>query len=451
MYDRAERDYDRTSVAVAWGDTQGVSPGGRGADENFGYPWYLIANNSDAPNEWHEVTCKRVLWGEGKLCIGFGLWGNLGTQADPPMQPASNPPFGGATWHRMWVDWVSVRHSQPDYPVFGHVTPAEAGVTVRLCDLSDTVLATAETDGSGYYQVYYPDAAPGDYTVKVGKPGYYAETSRQVHYEEASLQEDFTLSPFSVQVSIPLTTPGWHMISLPLEPIDKSLLLDRGSGQVDPESIFYDAYAAGNDPRNRLFRIRPGVGYWTYNPYLYPDESWYEVGVEPPAGKPDPGPWWQGFWFLVVQPHVVTYAAYPPSGAPDARAVSIASASTDWAWMMVGACARIPDPYDPDVTTWPATNAATDMGWGSSPPPTLPASWLPTSTCAGADAWDQSLVGLPLSGYLTGSRYYAVSPSAGQPYCGPPADTADLRPGEGYWLDVEDPALWLLVRSDQWP
>ncbi|MBN1512689.1 MAG: SUMF1/EgtB/PvdO family nonheme iron enzyme [Phycisphaerae bacterium] len=103
-YERGDRDYARTSVAVAWGDTRTIVPGGRGADENTGYPWFLIANNTDTPNEWHEVTCERVEWGGGLFCIGFGLWGNLSDKASPPI----------VGQHRMWVDWVRVRLSVSD-------------------------------------------------------------------------------------------------------------------------------------------------------------------------------------------------------------------------------------------------------------------------------------------------------------------------------------------------
>lgn len=102
-YERGDRDYARTSVGVAWGNTRTIVPGGRGADENFGHPWFLVANNSDAPGVWHEVTLKQVRWGVGKLCIGFGLWGNLSYAASPPI----------VGQHRMWVDWVRVRHSKP--------------------------------------------------------------------------------------------------------------------------------------------------------------------------------------------------------------------------------------------------------------------------------------------------------------------------------------------------
>lgn len=105
-YERGDRDYARTSVAVAWGDKRLIEPGGRGADENTGFPWYLIANNSDTPEEWHEVTVERMIWGEGKLCIGFGVWGNLSYAASPPI----------VDQHRMWVDWVRVRHSPGNWP-----------------------------------------------------------------------------------------------------------------------------------------------------------------------------------------------------------------------------------------------------------------------------------------------------------------------------------------------
>jgi PKD repeat protein/formylglycine-generating enzyme required for sulfatase activity len=102
-YDRGDRDFARSSVGVAWGDTRTIVPGGRGADENFGYPWYLVANNTDTPDTWNEVTLKRIVWGQGKLCIGFGLWGNLSDQAKPPI----------LYQHRIWVDWIRVRHSYP--------------------------------------------------------------------------------------------------------------------------------------------------------------------------------------------------------------------------------------------------------------------------------------------------------------------------------------------------
>lgn len=100
-YDTADRSVSRCSVAVAWGDTRRIIPGARGADENTGYPWFLIANNSDSPNVWHEVTCERVRWGVGKLCIGFGTWGSYLDE------------HRGFAQH-MWVDYIMIRHSEAD-------------------------------------------------------------------------------------------------------------------------------------------------------------------------------------------------------------------------------------------------------------------------------------------------------------------------------------------------
>jgi len=259
-----------------------------------------------------------------------------------------------------------------------------------------------------------------------------------------SCTHTITLGPATLEVSIPLTQTGWHMIALPLEPVDNNILLDPDTGLVDEDSIFNDSLVAGNDPRNRLFRIQPGVGYWTYNPSLYPAERWYKMG-ETLAGAPDAGPWWQGMWFLVDVPHTLTYTAYPPS-ASDSRYLDISTSPTDWAWMMMGACARIPEPYDPDVTTWPLTSMVTDMTWGKSTPPTEPAAWLSTANCALPDAWDSGYLGLPLSGYVTGVGYYTVSPSQ-VVHCGAPADTDSLTPGEGYWADIEDLEVWLKVEA----
>ncbi|KPJ63422.1 hypothetical protein AMK68_03945 [candidate division KD3-62 bacterium DG_56] len=122
--------------------------------------------------------------------------------------------------------------------------------------------------------------------------------------------------------------------------------------------------------------------------------------------------------------------------------MDISSSPKDWAWVMVGVCGRVPEPYDPDVTTWPAASLTTEVVWGTSPPPIEPATWLPTSDCSGLDAWHQGYLGLPLSGYLIGERYYTLSPSV-EGYCGVPADTDILRPGEGYWLDIEYHTIWL--------
>ncbi len=100
-YDRGDRDFARTSIAYSWGDSRVVTPGGRGADENTGWPWYLLANNSDAPNTWYTVKAERITWGTGKFVLGFGLWGNLSDQATPPI----------VNQHRQYVDWVRVEHS----------------------------------------------------------------------------------------------------------------------------------------------------------------------------------------------------------------------------------------------------------------------------------------------------------------------------------------------------
>lgn len=105
-YERGDRTHARTSVAVAWGDNRTINPGGRGADENTGEPWLLLANNSDTPSVWNTITAKKIPWREGMFCIGFGLWANLSSEAIPPIY----------SQHRMWVDYVKVEHSKPDYP-----------------------------------------------------------------------------------------------------------------------------------------------------------------------------------------------------------------------------------------------------------------------------------------------------------------------------------------------
>ena len=248
----------------------------------------------------------------------------------------------------------------------------------------------------------------------------------------------------TVEVSIPFTTIGWHLMSLPLEPANNNILLDPDSGEIDPDSIFYDCYVAGNDPRNRLFRYEPGVGYWAYTGTAPPwGETWYQIDVAPG--------WWQGLWFLVDVPHTLTYTAYPISGDPMSRCLDISTSPKDWAWMMMGACARMPDPYDPDVTAWPTTSMVHDTMWGKSAScDELPALWWPTADCLGPDSWDSRCIGLPLSGYMTGAGYRTVSPSR-PAYCGAPAAIDSLMPGEGYWLDVEDLGVWLRLQAGQWP
>jgi hypothetical protein len=118
--------------------------------------------------------------------------------------------------------------------------------------------------------------------------------------------------------------------------------------------------------------------------------------------------------------------------------------------MMIGASARVSEPYHPDVTVWPLTSLVTDVTWGASTPPAEPSIWLATSECGGPDAWDSVLIGLPLSGYIPGVSYYTVSPSQAV-YCGAPADGSALRPGEGYWIDVKDLDVWMRLQANQWP
>ena len=91
-----------------------------------------------------------------------------------------------------------------------------------------------------------------------------------------------------------------------------------------------------------------------------------------------------------------------------------------------------------------------DMMWGQSCTEVPPTEWLPTSDCDGPDAWDSGYIGLPLIGYIPATGYYTVSPSQ-VVYCGAPATTPDLSPGEGYWLDVEDLCVWLRLGANQWP
>ena len=130
------------------------------------------------------------------------------------------------------------------------------------------------------------------------------------------------------------------------------------------------------------------------------------------------------------------------SSTADVRFLDVTTGPSDWAWMMMGACTRILETHNPDVTTWPDTSMVSDMTWGQSTPPTEPTTWLPQSDCGGPDAWDSGYIGLPLSGYISGTGYYTVSPSQ-VAYCGAPATTDGMRPGEGYWADIENLEVWL--------
>jgi hypothetical protein len=113
---------------------------------------------------------------------------------------------------------------------------------------------------------------------------------------------------------------------------------------------------------------------------------------------------------------------------------------------MMGACARVPEPYTSDVSGWPTTSLVTDITWGVSTPPTEPAAWLPTADCGLPDAWDSGLIGLPLSEFATGIGYVTASPS--QPtYCGAPADQDYMVPGKGYWTDIEDLEVWMKLSA----
>jgi PKD repeat protein len=370
----------------------------------------------------------------GSPCINAGT--NAGAPSDDidgdarPWPPAGAVDIGADEWSGACAISYSPAHPVVDEAIaFDSGVPDPGGVLVSVSwDFGDGATGVGATTTHAY-------AAPGTYTATatVCDKGGGGCLSCSVAVE------------VSLLVAIALPEPGWHMISLPLEPVDKSILLDRATGEVDPSAIFYSSSIAGNDPRGRLFRIEAGVGYWAYNPDLFVAQSWYEVGVEPPPGLPDPGPWWQGFWFLVDVPHTVTYTAYGQA-ASDARFMDISSGPGSWAWIMMGACARVSEPYDPDVTTWPLTSMVTDLTWGASTPPTEPTTWIPTSDCGLPDAWDTGLIGLPLSGYDPGVGYYTVSPSQTL-YCGAPTPTDSLTPGEGYWLDVEDLSAWLKVSA----
>ena len=103
-------------------------------------------------------------------------------------------------------------------------------------------------------------------------------------------------------------------------------------------------------------------------------------------------------------------------------------------------------PYDPDTRNWPPTAMATQVifSQGETDP------WLAATDCYDEidDAWHVGWIGLPLSGYnCQMAGYYQVSPSQAV-YCGYPAPSDSLYAGEGYWLDVEDPDIWLKANLD---
>jgi hypothetical protein len=102
----------------------------------------------------------------------------------------------------------------------------------------------------------------------------------------------------------------------------------------------------------------------------------------------------------------------------------------------------MPEPYNPDVRTWPSTDITSDLAWGISGSAAEPLAWLPTADCLAASASRSGWIGLPMLGCLPDDRYYTASPG-GSACSGFPAETGSLRPGEGYWLDVERQDVWM--------
>jgi hypothetical protein len=391
------------------------------------------------PGDVYRLSAWIALIGCGSAEVACQVGYDLGGGTDFTWLPAFD---ADGQWHQATADLIATGPAiSIAYRWVGAPHPDEVCDYFGLAD--DASLRKLPTGSSACHT--YANSDAGEVTVGLtvtDDEGAMAACTQQVEVR-------IRVEPPPVWVDIPLTETGWHMISLPLEPEDHNILLNRLSGDIDTLAVFYNSYLAGNDPRNRLFRTQPGVGYWTYNPTLYPGESWYEIGVEPPPGKPDPGPWWQGFWFLVEVPHTLRYLAVSPVGSvTHERFIDISASPWDWAWVMIGACARAPYPYQDDVTAWPGTSLVHDVVWGRGGPTTPPAVWLPTADCTGLDALHQGLIGLPLIGYRPGFGYYPISPSPPL-YCGAPADRADLTPGEGYWLDVEDPEVWMRVAPDQ--
>lgn len=245
-YDRPDRAYARASVAVSWGGE--IDPpdgyGARGADENTGYPWFLIANNSDnTSDQWRDVTCRKIKYGSGQFTIGFGMWRNLGEELTPPM-----------TNHRMWVDSITVRQSASDYPIYGYVTPAGTGAVVKLFDyMGGNVLASGTTDANGYYEVCLPESDGHSFYVTVEKPCYYKDDT-VINFTGTSVQADFTLTPEPPKVIStypPNGAVGASLSSIITAEFDRSMnaatintntftVVDSGSNPV-AGSVTYDS------------------------------------------------------------------------------------------------------------------------------------------------------------------------------------------------------------------
>jgi hypothetical protein len=136
----------------------------------------------------------------------------------------------------------------------------------------------------------------------------------------------------------------------------------------------------------------------------------------------------------------ITYTAYAPPADPEPRALDIAGRG--WSWLLVGGFGKPPSPYTPDTRHWAPVSLATEVAFRQG----LSGPWVPTTDCvpATADAFHLGWIGLPLSGYTCGVGYYGVSPSAAL-YCGGQAAGDGALAGEGYWLDVEEPDIWLRV------
>ncbi|MBN1811684.1 MAG: PKD domain-containing protein, partial [Anaerolineae bacterium] len=241
-YDRADRAFDRSSVAVSWGDARPVYPGGRGADENYGWPWLLVANNTNTANTWEEVTLERVPWRQGKFCIGFGLWANLTNQAQPPFYSS----------FRMYVDWVRVRHSEPwsvgDYVDFSaSPNPTTVGGTVQFTDQSHMAGASAWAwdfgDGqtSTLQNPTHTYAAEGNYTVRLTVTGTAGQLfARKLGY--GSVVPDF--ADFSADVTTGLTPLTVHFTDQSQVTGASAWLWNFGDGQSSAEQNPTHTYTA---------------------------------------------------------------------------------------------------------------------------------------------------------------------------------------------------------------
>ncbi|KPJ63588.1 hypothetical protein AMK68_03620, partial [candidate division KD3-62 bacterium DG_56] len=233
-------------------------------------------------------------------------------------------------------------------------------------------------------------------------PGTYAVSAIVTDNEGAMARCDasVTITPQSAEICRDFTIDdlGWHLIALPLPPNDP-----------DPHAVFRSLEPEGYNPNGRLYRYEPET------------RSYIGLFEDDPLGFGDMDIH-HGYWLSVEEPFTLCYTGV--RSPAESVTHSLAIGSWDWNWVLIGS--GMESSVSLVTNAFVSRDGAPEIPFWDDDPQT-------------SDAVQELWIVLPLYAWAPGG-YYRVCPGSGSE-----CESDLLDPWQGYWVDVEQAGLELIL------